>query len=123
IPRNVRRSIEAFTGWSRAGKRRSAAATTTLTSLTTTAATTATAGLRDRLYDGDSRRKRIEPRSGHVHRFRFAAEDHLHTAVPVELDDLGRHLIDDPNVVLRIDAHLLGLQKPIRALSDPTHSL
>ena len=72
------------------------------------------AGLDDR-HAGRGRRQR---QRRHAHRFRLAAENHLHAPVRIELDHLRRHLIDDPDVVLRIDAHLLRLQETVRALAD-----
>ena len=60
----------------------------------------------------------VERQRRHAHRFRLAAENHLHAPVRIELDHLRRHLIDDPDVVLRIDAHLLRLQQAVRALAD-----
>ena len=62
--------------------------------------------------DRDARR----PRRQRQRRNRIASglrlEHHLHAAVRIELDHLRRHLIDDPDVVLRIDAHLLRAEKP-----------
>ena len=75
------------------------------------------------LDDRNAGRQRSEPRGRHRHRFRLAAQNHLHAAVRVELDDLRRHLIDDPDVVLRIDAHLLRLQEAVDALADLAHEL
>ena len=61
---------------------------------------------------------RSQRQSGHPHRFRLAAQNHLHAPVRIELDHLRGHLIDDPDVVLRIDAHLLRLQHAVSALAD-----
>ena len=82
---------------------------------------------------GGCRRSRPDERVGvgrhrqrqvrHAHRLGLAAEDHLDPPVRVELDHLRRHLIDDPDVVLRIDAHLLRLQEPVDALADLAHEL
>src|SRR5262245_435585 len=125
IPRNVGRAIEAFTGWSCAGERRSAAATATFAATLATAALAPALPTRfgNRLNDGDSCWKRLDPRSRNAQRLRLAAEDQLDPSVRVELDNLCRHLIHDPHVVLRIDPHLLGLQEPIRALRDLTNEL
>ena len=70
------------------------------------------------LHDRHAGRQRRQRQRRHAHRFRLAAQDHLHAAVRIELDHLRRHLIDDPDVVLRIDADLLRLQQPVRALAD-----
>ena len=59
----------------------------------------------------------------HPHRLGLAAEDHLDPPVRVELDHLRRHLIDHPDVVLRIDADLLRLQEAVDALADLTDEL
>src|SRR5687767_13714769 len=56
----------------------------------------------------------------HAHRLRLAAQHHLDPPVRVELDHLRRHLVDDPDVVLAIDAHLLRLQEAVRPLTDLT---
>jgi hypothetical protein len=42
---------------------------------------------------------------------------------PIELEDGVRHLIDDPDVVLRIDLHLLGEEERIDPLTDLTDVL
>src|SRR5204863_3362150 len=99
IPRDVGRTREAFAGRSCAGKRWSG---TSAAFTISTAATAPAARLGNRLDDGNYW-KRIEPRSGNVYRFGLPAEDHLHAAVRIELDDLCRHLIDDAHIVLRID--------------------
>jgi hypothetical protein len=55
--------------------------------------------------------------------FRFPAEQQLHLPVRVELHDHAGHLIDHPNVVLRIDSHLLSHQESVRILSDLANEL
>jgi hypothetical protein len=52
-----------------------------------------------------------------------SAQHHLHSAVRIELDDLRRHLIDHPDVVLRIDADLLRLKESIKALAKLAREL
>jgi len=75
------------------------------------------------LDDGNPGWKRIEPRIRHVHRLGLAAENHLDASILVEFDDLRGHLIDDPDIVLGIDAHLLRLQESVNTLSELTHEL
>ena len=50
--------------------------------------------------------------------FGFTAEKHLHSPVGIELNHHAGHLIDNPDVVLRIDADLLGEHEAVDALSD-----
>ena len=56
--------------------------------------------------------------AGTRHRLRLAAQIICTRPFGIELDHLCRHLIDDPDVVLGIDAHLLRLQEPVHALAD-----
>ena len=51
-------------------------------------------------------------------RLGLAAEDHQHAPVGTELDDLARALVDDPDVVLRVDAHAVRDQEAVDALAD-----
>src|SRR5205814_6697867 len=51
-------------------------------------------------------------------RFRLAPEEKRDAALRIEFHDHGRRLIDDPEVVLGIDANLRGKQKPVDALTD-----
>ena len=53
----------------------------------------------------------------------LAAEHQLESSVGVELHDLVRSGVDDPHVVLRIDAHLLREVDRVDALSDLLHEL
>ncbi len=96
---------------------RRAAATAGGTAAAVTAAT-ASRGVRGRLARPACRPGRHQRQRRHAHRFRLAAENHLHAPVGIELDHLRRRLIDDPDVVLRIDAHLLRLQQTVGALAD-----
>src|SRR5713101_2330972 len=54
----------------------------------------------------------------HALGLRFSPQQQLHLPTPVELDDHARHLIDHPDVVLRIDSYLLSEEKAVRPLSD-----
>jgi hypothetical protein len=54
---------------------------------------------------------------------RLSAEHELEAAVGVELHDLVRSGVDDPDVVLRIDADLLREVDRVDALSDLLHEL
>ena len=49
---------------------------------------------------------------------RLSAEHHQEPAVRIELHDHVRSGVDDPDVVLRIDAHLLGEVDAVDALAD-----
>src|SRR5262249_2552041 len=59
----------------------------------------------------------------HRHGLGFAAQQEGNAALGVELDDHVRHLIDNPDVVLRIDADLLGEQERIDILADLANEL
>ena len=48
----------------------------------------------------------------------FASEHHQVSSVGIELDDLVRARVHDPDVVLRIDAHLLREVDRVDALAD-----
>jgi hypothetical protein len=52
------------------------------------------------------------------HGLRLAPEDHQHTPVLPELDDLVRSFVDDPDVVLRVDADGMGDEERVDALAD-----
>ena len=54
----------------------------------------------------------------HGDRFRLAAHHQLNAAVGIELDHLRRSAIDDPDVVLRIDAHRLRVVEAVDADAD-----
>src|SRR3954469_18780918 len=54
----------------------------------------------------------------HANVLRLAAEHELEPAVAVELHHLVRAGVDDPDVVLRIDAHLLREIDRVDALAD-----
>src|SRR5438034_483721 len=51
----------------------------------------------------------------------LSSEHHLVAAVGVELHDLVGSGVDNPHVVLRIDAHLLGEVDGINTLADFLH--
>ena len=53
-----------------------------------------------------------------LNRFRLAPEEKRDAALRIELHDHRGHLVDDPEVVLGIDANLRGKQKPVDALAD-----
>src|SRR5438034_1091890 len=53
-----------------------------------------------------------------LNRFRLAPEEKCNAALRIEFHDHGRHLIDDPEVVLGIDANLRGKQKPVESLAN-----
>src|SRR4029079_8473124 len=53
-----------------------------------------------------------------VERFRLASEQKGDAALRIELHDHRRHLVDDPEVVLWIDADLRGEEKPVPPLAD-----
>ena len=69
---------------------------------------------RRRLQPARRRRRGDAAQRRNAFRLRLAAEQHLHRPFGIELDDHARHLIDDPDVVLRIDAHLLREQEAVR---------
>src|SRR4029453_19143081 len=81
-------------------------------------ATSSCRRFRRRLKDRNAGSKRRQRKSWDPHRFRLAAQKYLPAPVRIELDHLRGHLIDDPDVVLRIDPHLLRLQHAVRALPD-----
>src|SRR6266852_3225446 len=58
------------------------------------------------------------PARRHRHVLGLSAEDQLDATGRVELDDLRRHLVDNPDIVLPIDANLLRLEESVRALSQ-----
>ena len=64
---------------------------------------------------------RPERRSRDPLGLRLATQQQLNLPIRVELDHHARHLIDNPDVVLRIDAHLLSNEKPVRSLADLAH--
>src|SRR5258708_7081677 len=57
-------------------------------------------------------------RETHRHGFRLPAHHHQHAPLRTELDDLVRRFVDDPYVVLRIDADGVREEKPVDPLSD-----
>jgi len=58
--------------------------------------------------------ERIQTRIRYCHRLGFAAKNHLHASIRVEFDDCV-DIDRRPDVVLRIDTHLLRLQEAINA--------
>src|SRR3954468_5638746 len=57
---------------------------------------------------------------GNVDRLGLSAEQHCQTPLRVELHDHVAHLIDDPDIVLRVDAHLIGEHEAVSVLADLT---
>src|SRR5262249_29477886 len=62
-------------------------------------------------------------RRGHGNRFGLAAEHHHDATGRIKLVHRIRHLIDNPDVVLRIDADLLGKQHAVAVLSHLSNEL
>ena len=87
VPRHVGGPVEGFTGRSRTGQRRWSSSTASASAATFTPSAAA-ASRRVGLNHRNAGRHRIEPRIRNRQRFRFAAEDHLHAAVRIELDHL-----------------------------------
>ena len=56
--------------------------------------------------------------AGTVDRFRLAAHRHHDAALGIELDDHVRSFVDDPDVVLWIDAHRVREDEAVEALAD-----
>src|ERR1700758_311536 len=56
--------------------------------------------------------------NGIVDRLRFSAHGHHHAAFWIKFDDHVRAFIHYPDVVLRVDAHGVRLNKPIESLPD-----
>jgi hypothetical protein len=50
--------------------------------------------------------------------FGLASEQHDLTALRIELDDHVGHLIDDPDIVLRVDADLIGEHEAIHVMAE-----
>src|SRR4051812_10983129 len=63
----------------------------------------------------------IRRRHSNGDRFRFTAENHQHTPLRIELDDLARSLVNDPDVVLRVDMDGMRDLKRVNPLSNFTH--
>src|SRR5712671_4314644 len=55
---------------------------------------------------------------GNVDRLGLSAEQHDLTALLIEFHDHVGHLIDHPDIVLRIDAYLIGEHEPVGVLAD-----
>src|ERR1700736_4682020 len=53
-----------------------------------------------------------------VDRLRFSAQGHHNAALGIKLDDHVGPFVHDPDVVLRVDAHGMRLDKPIKSLPD-----
>ena len=99
VPGHVARPVELIAGAAGSGWRISAPASTATTS-------------------GRRRRGRRHP---HGDRFRLPAHHHQDAAVGPELDDLVRSFVDDPDVVLRVDADRVREEEAVDALPDLTH--
>src|SRR5262245_39708382 len=56
--------------------------------------------------------------SGHVFGFGLAAEEHHEATLGIELHNGVRHLVNDPDVVLRINLDLLGKQHCVGGLAN-----
>src|SRR5262245_45876610 len=135
IPRNVGRTVEhvLLTACSR---RTSAAAATTTFGVTSAAtragparagtsgprtpATRCTARRRttSRRTTATGRRRRRRAAGGYVFRLRLAAEQHHEAPFCIEFHDGVRHLLNHPDVVLRIDLDLLGKQHCVGGLAN-----
>src|SRR5439155_11995759 len=109
VPRDVRRTIEDVL--LRAGSRRSATATaaglSAASGFTSAAAFATTTGPAARILD----------------RFRLASEKECDASLSVELHHHRGILVDDPEVVLGIDADLRGKQESVHALADLAREL
>src|SRR5205814_2168728 len=57
----------------------------------------------------------------HRDRFGLATQHQLNLSFRAQLDDVGRSLVDDPDVVLRIDADRLGEIESVHAGADLPH--
>src|SRR5262249_49759714 len=57
-------------------------------------------------------------RSRHWNSLRFSAQQHLDMARPIDLHNVDGHLIDNPDVVRRINADLLGKHEAVGRLSN-----
>src|SRR3954463_6900510 len=110
VPGDVGRAIEEVLRRTRA--RSAAAASAGLTpapaaaSFSSAAALTAAAGARS------------AGTAGILNRLRFASEQEHDAALRIELNHHRRVLVDDPEVVLRIDADLRGEEESVDALAD-----
>src|SRR4029079_7319166 len=110
IPRDVGRPIEAVAVDSGARRAASAAASAALTAA-------AAAGPRCPFRRHAAAGRHAGP-GPHADVLRLAAEHELEPPVAVELHHLVRSGVDDPDVVLRIDAHLLREVDRVDALAD-----
>src|SRR5262249_33602981 len=55
---------------------------------------------------------------GNGYRLRLSAEQHEHASGRIKLHHITGHLVDDPDVVLRIDTNLLRKHESINSLAD-----
>ena len=69
-----------------------------------------------RYFSARRRRQRAVERARD--RLRPSAEHHHDASLGVELDDHVRPLVDDPDVVLRVDAHGVRELEAVQALAD-----
>src|SRR5207247_1429549 len=109
VPRHVGRTIEVVTFDARPNRRRrcGAASCAALTRRCRRAAAfsvTAPAGSRRAAWNVDG--------------LGLAPHRHLHASLRIELDDHARSLIDHPDVVLRIDPHVMREDETVQALAD-----
>ena len=56
-------------------------------------------------------------------RFRLASEKHCDASFGIELHDHVAHLVDDPDIVVRVDAHLGGEHESVDVFADFPHVL
>src|SRR5579872_352937 len=57
-------------------------------------------------------------RGWHIHRFRLAAEQHCDIALRIELDHHVAVAVYHPDIVVAVDAHLLGGEEAIDLPAD-----
>ena len=80
----------------------------------------------ERRRRGRRRLRRRRPAAGArriLNRFRLPSEEKRDAALRIELHHHRGHLVDDPDVVLRIDANLRGEQEPVDSLADLAREL
>src|SRR5438874_948311 len=114
IPRDVGRAIEDVLR--RAGSRRPAAASAGLSATAAAAGFSSAAALTAASAFTAAARSAGTARI--LNRLRFASEEEHDAALRIELHHHRSVLVDDPEVVLRIDADLRGEEKSVHALAD-----
>src|SRR6266851_5392085 len=114
IPRDVGRLAEAVARNAGSGSRGITAST---------AAATAAARFRSRAAGRQAAARRHAGAGPERDVLRFSAEHQHQAPVRVELRHHVRSGIDDPDVVLRVDAYLLSEVDPVHALADLLHEL